>query len=126
MSRMSDLHIDIMNGDAEALQIALAIAHESAQPKTIYLLMDGQTVIHAYADEQLALMEAHIMMQADTINAGLTDSPPEMDVWVKPMSIDYTPFDWLDGFEREQATLGASSPDAYSNAQLDLFYDTTK
>ena len=121
MSKMSELHIDIMNGDAEALQIALAIARESAQPKEIYLLMDGNNIMSAYADKELALFEAHFCTDAAGIIAGQNGDVPSEDFWVKTVTIDYTPFDWLDGFEREQSVMAQSSPD--SNAQLDLFYD---
>ena len=121
MSKMSELHADILDGDAEALQIALAIARESAQPKEIYLLMEGNNIMSAYADKELALFEAHFCTDAAGIIAGQNGDVPSEDFWVKTVTIDYTPFDWLDGFEREQANMAQSSPD--SNAQLDLFYD---
>ena len=121
MSKMSELHADILDGDAEALQIALAIARESAQPKEIYLLMDGNNIMSAYADKELALFEAHFCTDAAGIIAGRNDEAPSDDFWVKTVTVDYTPFDWLDGFEREQSVMAQSSPD--SNAQLDLFYD---
>lgn len=120
MSKMAELHADILgsDGDGEALQIALRLAHDAARPTKVYLLMDGNTVLHAYMDEQLALMEAHIMMSAADINAGMRDEPSNVDVYVKPMDIDYTPFDWLDSFAQTQ---GAVKLD--SDAQLDLFDD---
>ena len=102
MSKMAQLHADILDGDAEALQMALEITRESAQPKEIYLLMDGQQVLHAYADKQLALMEAHFMTDAAGIEAGRNGDVPNDDFWVKTIPLDYTPFDWLEDFEREQ------------------------
>ena len=120
MSQMAQLHADILDGDAEALQMALEITRESAQPKEIYLLMDGNNIMGAYANKELALFEAHFCTDAAGIVAGQSGDVPSDDFWVKTVSIDYTPFDWLDGFEREQVHMAQPHD---STAQLDLFSD---
>jgi len=103
MGKIKNLYIDQMNDGFDPA------------PQKIYLLMDGNTVIHAYVDEQLALMEAHICLNAANIHASMRqdilDRPSDNDIWVKTMTIDYTPFDWL----------GASECEQDEPAQLDLF-----